>query len=669
MTPDRRPSPPHAGLLDRRTLLRAGGGLLAAASLSGCGFFDTDPEGGDSRGGGARGKEAPALKERADAGKLPKLADRLPEKPLTVEPLERTGAHGGTWHSAMLTQEDMNWLRYSLGYEPLVAWAADWQGVSKTEILPNVCEKYEVRGGGREFLFTLRTGLKWSDGKPVTTDDFAFAFTDYNIDPELHRSGVYELWLSRSGKPARFEKTDARTVRYVYEEPKPGFLEEIAGTSGVVMVLPSHYLKRFHPKYGSDADALAKKAGLDAWSDYIPLRADPWANPDLPTLNPWVARNEVGEGSSVVAERNPYYWKTDPDGRQLPYIDKVVVDVVQDVEVEVLKVTNGDLDMQLGNIGTIRNKPVIARNRDKGGYRIVEVEPDLANTMIIGFNQTHPDAKKRKLFANRDFRVGLSYAIDRQKIIDTIYGGQGKPWQCAPVEGNELYDAGLGGQYTEYSRARAAEYLDRAGFTRRDGDGIRLTEDGDPVSFNVLVVSDQPDQVDALDLIRADWQRAGVKANIQRLAETLYWERVEAGQSEAATWQGGNFDLRTGVGGNHYYLPNNPRGSSRFGGEWAKWYTRDGKDGERPPARVREQLGLFDEMRATFDPKKALGLAREILAITKEQFYYIGVSTPPSEYGIVKNDVHNVPERFNAAVMHQAPGPSNPATYFFSGTA
>ncbi|MCG5217928.1 ABC transporter substrate-binding protein [Streptosporangium soli] len=653
--------------LDRRTLLRAGAGLLAAVSLTSCGFFETAPE--TERTAGAKGKEAPSLKKLADDGKLPAVAARLPDKPLVVTPLERSGVYGGTWHSAMLTQEDMMWLRYSMGYEPLVSWAPEWKGVAQTEILPNICEKYQVLDGGKAFEFTLRKGLKWSDGKPVVTDDFAFAFDDYNVNAELHPESMYDLWLSKSGKPARFEKVDDLTVRLTYEEPKPGFMEELAGTSGVLMLLPAHYMKQFHKKYNPDADALAKKAGLDRWIDYLPLRTEPWGNPELPTLNAWVAKNEVGKGSNVVAERNPYYWKVDPEGSQLPYIDRVIAEVVQDVEVEVLKVSNGDLDMQLYNFGTIRNKPVVVRNRDKGGYDLVDFVPDLANTMIIGFNQTHPDPDKRKLFSNKDFRIGLSHAINRQKIIDTIYGGQGKPWQCGPVPGDELSDAELGSQYTAYDVDLANEFLDKAGFTKRNGDGIRLVKDGMPVNFTVLVVSDSPDHVDALDLIREDWRKVGVDANVQRVAETLYWERVEAGESEAATWSGGPFALRTGTGGNHYYVPNNPRGSSRFGGAWARWYTRGGRDGEKPPAEIQKQLDLFDEMRATFDATQALALARQVLTITKEQFYYIGISTPPGEYGIVKRTMHNVPKRFSGAVVHQAPGPSNPSTYFISGTA
>ncbi|GAB2964589.1 ABC transporter substrate-binding protein [Streptomyces pseudoechinosporeus] len=665
MTTDRSNGRP----LHRRHILQAGAGLAVAVAASGCGFFDTDPDSGDNS-GGAKGEEAPDLKKQADAGKLPKVAERLPDKPLVLKPLEETGVYGGTWHSAMITQENADWLDMSLGYERLLAWAPVWQGVSKTKMLPNICEKYEVVDGGREFVFHLRKGLKWSDGEPVTVEDFEFTFNDFNVDKKLHAYGTYELWLSKSGKPARFEIVDDLTVKYVYEEPKPGFLEEVAGTSGVHMVLPKHFLKQFHVKYNKDAEAAVKKAGSSDWITFFAeTAADPWRNPGLPTLNAWLPKNAVTKGSQVVCERNPYYWKVDPDGSQLPYIDKVVVDILQEVEVEVLKISNGDLDMQLYQFGTVRNKPVIVRNRTKGGYRVIDVEPDAANTMIIGFNQTHPDKKKRALYANKDFRIGLSHAINRQKIIETVFAGQGEPWQAGPNHGHELYNEELGTQYIEYDVDKADEYLDKAGFTKRNGDGIRLTRDGDPVAFTVLVVSEMADQVDAMDMIREDWRKVGVQATVSRIAETLYWERVEDGKAEASTWDCNNFDLRTGTGGNHYYLPNNPRGSSRFGGEWAKWYIREKGDGEEPPARIKEQLELFDKMRATFDTDEALRYAKQVLEITKEQFYYIGISTPPQDYGIAKTNLINVPKSFHASGFHQAPGPSNPSTYFFKGKA
>lgn len=661
------PEPTIPGL-SRRNILRGGAGLFVVATASGCGFFDTDPA-GDEGASGPKGKQAPGLAEQVENGNLPPVEERLPQNPLVVEPVDSMGVYGGTWQSAMLTVEDVSWLRYSLGYDPLVRWAPEWGGGSaSTEILPNVCESFEVRRGGQEYVFTLRKGMRWSDGEPLTADDFEFAFNDNNIDPDLHPDSFYDLWLSQSGEPARFEKIDDHTVRYVYEEPKAGFLEQIAGTSGLVMFMPKHYMAQFHGKHNDDADSLAQDAGMDRWVDNFTLKADCWVNTELPTLNAWIAQNAVGDGGSVIAERNPYYWKVDPEGSQLPYIDKVICEVVQDVEVEVLKVTNGDLDFVLYHFGTIRNKPVIVDAQEDGGYELVDFIPDTVNTMIIGFNQTHPDPAKRAVFENKDFRIGLSYAIDRQKIINTIYGGQGEPWQCAPTPGSDVFDQELGEQYTAFDIDLANEHLDRAGFTERNGDGIRLREDGSPIKFNVLVVSDYADHVDALDLIRGDWREVGVDMTVQRMAETLYWERVEAGEADAATWTGGGFEIRTGAGGNHYYLPTNPRGSSRFASEWARWYSNP-NDGTEPPEDVRHQLELFDDMMVTFDADEATRLGQEILEITKDRFYYIGISTPPNMYGTVKTTFHNVPTSFPSSVAYQAPGPTHPEQYYISDEA
>lgn len=653
----------------RRRVLQTGAGLVVASAVPGCGFFDTDPADESGAGGGAKGKEAPMLKERVEEGKLPKVAARLPDKPLVVEPLDKAGVYGGTWHSAMLTEEDVPWLKMTMGYEPLLRWSPKWEGSAATEILANVCEEYEVLGGGREYVFTLRRGMKWSDGEPLTADDFDFCYNDYQVYPDLHPDAIYELWLNQNGEPARFVKEDDHTVRYVFAEPKANFLEQIAGLHGLYMFLPKHFLEQFHLKYNKSADSVAKKNDMANWVEFLPLRLEHWVYPDVPTVNGWVAQNAVGVGSNVVAERNPYYWKTDPDGSQLPYIDKVVCEVVQDVEVEVLKVSNGDLGLQLYNFGTVRNKPVISRNQESGDYRMIEMLPDDVNTMIIGFNQTHPDPAKARMYGNKDFRIGLSHAIDRKKIINTLHGGQGIPWQCAPVPGTDLHDEELGKQFTEYDLDLANEYLDRAGLRERNGDGIRLREDGSPVKFNVLVASEYPDQVDALDLIKSDWREVGVDITVQRMAEELYWVRVESGESDASVWTGGSFDIRTGAGGNHYYLPSNPRGSSRFGGQWALWYWNPGKDGTEPPARVKRQLELFDRMRATFDRAKATSLARQVLEITKEEFYYLGISTMPTEYGIVRNDFHNVPEKLPGAGAWQAPGPARPEQFYLADEA
>lgn len=651
--------------VSRRSLLVTGGGLAATASLAGCSFFDTDPaqEGGGGGGGGPKGPEAPSLADQVEAGDLPPVEERLPTTPLEVQPLNEIGQYGGTWRSAMVTEEDRTWLEQAIGYEPLIRWIPGWTDKPGTEeIIANVCESFEELEEGRVFQFTLREGMKWSDGEPVTDEDFRFAFEDVNVYPDLHPGGIYTLWtnVNEPEKPAAFE-SDGNVIRYVFDDPKPGFLEEIA--SGTTMVLPKHYFEQFHDKYNDNIDEVVAENSLDDWIQLWESKNEAFTDVDRPTLYPWKLTTALGDGSYVEAVRNPYYWKVDPDGSQLPYMDAIRCEILQDVEVELLKITNGELDMQMRNFDTIRNLPVVSENQESGDYRLFTVSPQGPCAMMIGFNQTLENDRKREIYSNKDFRIGLSYAINRQRIIDTIYAGQTIPWQGAPVEGHPAYDEEFGTQYTEYSVEKANEALDRAGYTEKDSNGFRLAE-GERINMTVLVPATMPDHLDAFEMIKADWAEVGVEVNVTPLAETLYWERVEANQAELSTWTGGGFEIRATQGSNHYFVPSNPRGASRYGHDWAKWYR--GESSEEPPEIIQEQLALFDEMRTTYDADEATELARQVLEIAKDQFFYIGICTEPDGYGVVKNNVGNVPEEMPGDVGFQPPGPTNPETYFFS---
>lgn len=661
----RRPRPNRGSAeISRRSLLLAGGGL-AAVSLSGCSFFETDPAGEQTSGpSGPKGPEAPSLAAQVEAGELPPVEERLPTNPMVVQPLNQIGQYGGVWRSAMVTEEDRTWLTQSISYEPIIRWIPEWTGAPGTsEIIPNICESFEELEGGRIFQFTLREGMKWSDGTELTAEDFRFAFEDIYTNPELNPEGFYALWTNPNdpSKPGVFE-SDGNVIRYVFDDPKPGFLEEIA--SNRILCIPVHYMGQFHPDHNPDVDTIVAEEGLDDWTQLWEAKNEPYTDVNRPTLDAWMLTAALGDGSYVTAVRNPYYWKVDPEGSQLPYIDEIRCEIVQDIEVELLKVTNGELDMQMRNFATIRNLPVVSENQESGDYRMFTVGPQGPNAMVIGFNQTLEDEHKRQIYANKDFRVGLSYAINRQRIIDTVYAGQTKPWQCAPLEGHPAYDEELGTQFTEYSVEKANQHLDDAGYSERDGEGFR-TSDGQRITVTVLVPSSFPDHIDAFELIKEDWAAVGIETNVTTLAETLYWERVEANQAEASTWTGGGFEIRATQGSNHYYLPSNPRGSSRYGHTWALWYR--GETSEEPPEIIQEQLRLFDQMRTTYDPDEAVELAKQVLAITKDQFYYIGICTEADSYGIVKNDMGaNVPDYMPGSVGYQPPGPTNPEQYFFT---
>lgn len=659
------PSPTStSATISRRSLLLGGTGL-AAVALAGCSFFETDPAGSADGGtdAGPKGPEAPSLAAQVEAGELPPVEERLPSNPMVVEPHAEIGQYGGTWRSVMVTEEDRTWLTQGIGYEPLIRWIPEWTGAPGTsEIIPNLCESFEELEEGRVFEFTLREGTRWSDGEPLTAEDFRFTFEDVNLNTDLNPGGFYGLWTNPNDpeKPASFE-SDGNVIRYVFDDPKPGFLEELA--SNRIICLPKHYLEQFHPDHNPDVDALVSEAGFSDWMQLWEAKNEEFTDVEMPTLNAWRLTAALGDGSYVTAERNPYYWKVDPEGSQLPYVDSIRCEIVQDIEVELLKVTNGELDMQMRNFGTIRNLPVVADARERGDYRMFTVQAQGPNAMVIGFNQTIDDDRLRSIYANKDFRVGLSYAIDRQRIIDTVYAGQTKPWQCAPREEHPAYDEELATQFTEFSVDKANEHLDASGFTERDSAGFRMAE-GKRITVTVLVPTSFPDHIDAFELIKQDWAEVGVDTNVSAVSETLYWERVEANLAEASTWTGGGFEIRSSQGSNHYYLPSNPRGASRYGNKWALWYR--GQLSEEPPAQVKRQLELFDEMRTTYDADEAVALAKEVLEITKEMFYYIGVCTEADSYGIVRNEfATNVPEIMAGATGYQPPGPTNPEQYFF----
>ncbi|MEF2073116.1 ABC transporter substrate-binding protein [Consotaella aegiceratis] len=204
--------------------------------------------------------------------------------------------------------------------------------------------------------------------------------------------------------------------------------------------LQKHYCSQFDPSYNADADQQAKDAGFDSWGMMMVDRCPAgsavlprWANPDLPVITAWMTKVPVtGSATQVVLERNPYYFKVDTEGNQLPYIDEMRLRVSQSAEELTLAALNGEIDMMDRYFNTITNKPLVYDNQEQGGYHLVDEVLATMNTMVIQLNLNHPDPVLNKLFNDKNFRIGLSYGIDRQEIIDSVFTGQGEPARPDP---------------------------------------------------------------------------------------------------------------------------------------------------------------------------------------------------------------------------------------------
>jgi len=609
-------------------------------------------------------KQAPMLEEMVKAGTLPALAERLPQSPRVITPVEKVGKYGGTWRSGMVGGSDRNWLFRIAGYEPLLAWDREWSG----KVVPNLAEEITNSADAKEYTIKLRAGLKWSDGKPFTSDDIGFFINDVAGNKELLPNGID--WLMSGGEPGKFEKIDDTTFKIAFKEPYGVFPQKLASVYGVQMtMMAKHYCSQFEPAYNKDKlDGLMKEAGVATWTELFIKRCavdteanERWQNPERPTMEPWVIRDPyIGGATLVTLKRNPYYFKVDTEGNQLPYIDDLSISVNADKQTLVLKVVNGEIDYQDRHVNANANRAVFTDAAEKAQIHLVDGPNADMNTTIISFNLTHKDPVKREIFNNKDFRIGLSYAIDRQAIIDAAFVGQGEPWQAAPRKESPYYNEKLAKQYTEFDVAKANEYLDKA-YPKKDGEGFRLGPDGKRISFNIMVIPALGDFLDSTQLAAQYWQAVGVDAKVQTVDRTLFYDRKDNNDQDAAVFLGSG-GMGDALFEPTFYFPF--WNESLFAVPWGNWYASGGKSGEEPPAETKKQMELYREILKSADITKQNELMQQLLDIAADEFYAIGISTPGPLFSAVKNNMHNVyPRPF--AWTYPSPVASNTEQYFF----
>lgn len=598
-----------------------------------------------------------------DGQELPPVAERISEMPLVLDPLESIGQYGGTWRTALVGGQDTAWLTRTVSYDHLVSWSPDW-----SEVIPNVAQSFEASEDGRSYTFQLRPGMKWSDGEPFSSADVEFYVNNFVRNEELNSA--------LGDNPFTIEVQDELNFTVTYEDPNGFALQDMCTPSGSEWTrYPKHYLEQFHIDFNPDGiDALIEEAGAADWVELFRLKGGGipgtpydarWSNVDLPRLNAWVLTEPYGEGTRVHFERNPYYWKVDPDGQQLPYIDDVVFDVLEDPEVLLLRASNGEIDMHARHITSVANKPVLAENREKGDYDFIDIVPSSMNTVVIALNQSHKNEAMREIFQNKDFRAGLSHAINRQEIIDVVFVSQGEPWQLGPREETPWYNETLVKQFTEYDVDIANEMLDKV-LPDKDGDGMRLMPSGDPFSFVVEVTADlNPESVDTSNLVLDYWREVGVNASLQPEDRSLLYSRKGANEHDCAVW-GGDGGLNDAILEPRWYYPHSDE--SLYGVAWWIWHADPANpqaEAVEPPEAVKAQIELYDKIEQSPDPEAQSEMFVELLATAQELYHAIGISLPAPGYGIKKNNLRNVLSPMPGAWLYPNPAPTQPEQYYF----
>lgn len=612
--------------------------------------------------------EAPELAARALSGDLPPVESRLPANPMIVQPVEGIGRYGGTLRMAVLGWSDLAWLDRTMGNESLVRWDPQW-----TQIIPNLAQSWTVNANATEYVFRLRSGVRWSDGAPLTADDIVFWYEEIFV-PGIVRPAV--PWFFADGKPVRVEKRDAFTVAFRYEAPNGILLQGLAGVQGDDPVsFPRHHLGRFHPRHNPEGlAALMAEAGETNWLRFF--RAKIGAPPDgfppnrfrvaeLPRLGAWqlVPGHGYGRTNTIEAVRNPYYWKLDTAGNQLPYIDRLVyTHVVQEQELVDLALRGG-IDLGERALTSHENLPRLLGREGDGGYRFIRVITDSGNLAAIALNLTHPDPERRRLHQNKDFRIGLSLAIDRDRIIREVLCRPGEPRQVAPRPESNLYDDRLARQYTEHDVELAGQHLDRAGLTARDADGWRLGPGGGRLTITALVSAAQSIRIAAMTRVREDWAAVGVDLDVRVEQSAVMTLARNNNRHDAMVWAGdGGLDVMMDA---RYYLPVSDE--SFFAVPWARWMINPAdRRAEKPPPPVVEQMRLFHAAQAATDPAVKHALMRRVLDIAADQFPVIGLCTADDILCLVSDRLRNVPPVMQSSGRSfLAPAPVNPCQFWF----
>jgi len=577
-------------------------------------------------------KESPQLTDLVKQGKLPPLKERLPKEPLVVVPIEEIGKYGGTWTRAVTGLTEI-WPPRKFG-ENYTRWDPNI-----TKVLPNVAESWTISKDAKDYTVRFRRGIRWSDGVAFTADDVVFWYEDILLNNELYP--VKPAWVQDGGY---IKKIDTYTVRIHFGKPNALFMEDLAGPGGDFafgVETPSHFLKQYHPKYTSkeELDKKVKSKGFDYWyqlfgsfTNWTAL----WSYPECPRLWAWVPKESTSE--RVVLERNPYYWKIDPNGNQLPYIDRIVLLILGNPEVITMKALAGELDTEW-QYTSFTNYPTYIDGKEKGGYRVFRWNSDDGSNFTLYFNLNHKDPVIREIFQDKRFRQALSMAINRVEINELCYLGQGEPRQSAPLKASPYYEEEFAKAYAEYNPQKANTLLDGMGLTKRDKDGYRLRPDGKTLAITIEISTSYPTHSDVAELVKKYWEQVGVKTAIKPEERSLFEKRMQAGEHDIGVW---SMDGAVSpVIPLFKYLWQQGNGTAPL---WTMWYNSGGKQGEEPPSEIKRLLALYDEIYSTVNKQKRIAVAKEFLKLRAELCINIGTVGALPQIAIVKNNFRNVPE-------------------------
>jgi peptide/nickel transport system substrate-binding protein len=368
---------------------------------------------------------------------------------------------------------------------------------------PSLAKSWAVSPDGRRFTLTLRRGVRFSDGDPFDADDVLFSFQVY-LDEKV--AAPQRDLLIVGGQPIAVRKLDQDTVQVDVAEPYAA-AERLFDS---IAMLPRHLLEKLY-KEGRLAEAWGLRTPAEAFAGLGPFRF-----------------KEHLPGERIVLERNPFYWKADRAGHQLPYLDRIVFVFVPSEDAQAVRFQAGEADVTTRLSAT--NFAVLLRDQGHRNYELLDRGPGLDYTFLF-FNQNSLAEKgspaiARKLvwFRQLPFRQAVSLAIDREGIVRLAYRGRATPlWGHVPPGNKLCVNRSLPrpGRSVEHAR----QLLQKAGFAWK-ADGTLVDKEGQPVEFTVVTNAGNTERIQIATIIQDDLKQLGMRVSVVTLELRALLDRL-----------------------------------------------------------------------------------------------------------------------------------------------
>lgn len=603
--------------------------------------------------------EAPMLQEMVKAGTLPAVEERLPvlDDIMIERVAEEIGQYGGDWRFPWLGKRD----KWDISYmtdEALFRFSQDGEGVE-----PNVAKGYEVNDDSTEYIIHLREGMKWSDGEPFSADDVLF-YWEHMLLKESFGKSLYGCYFSVNPEnteekaQAEVTKIDDYTVKITHKYPHPLFLERVA-IDNKWFFAPAHFYKTILPEFIGEEKALEKAkeygfedlAAFGKWTGYYY-----WVWPQRPTLRAWVATNDADD-QKFIMERNPYYWKTDAEGNQLPYLDRLVYDKYESKDQFLLQALAGKVDIFSFGMDKIE---VLKENETKGNYRILQWYGAGWGDSMIELNQTAKDLNVRALFQDIRFREALSICVDREELAAIATNGFSEPWQASVPKGLPNYIEGWSKKWTEYDVAKAEKLLDDIGMKWDADHKWRTHPDGSEFTLTFHIKGDADTTIKGdKELLQKYYQAIGLKVNY-KFVDAAYAQELKQGNDVEATFD--NFGLV-----NVALRPDNVvpvRMKDVWDGQYGLWNTSKGEQGIKPEGDMALLLEYYYNLAASVTSADVKKWSDKIIGLHEKNIWLIGYLKPTPQMVVVNNDMRNVPDGVISADEFRGWGHARPMQFF-----